>query len=184
MLFRSAKPRLRAKHEPARFLFAGQLSARKGIHHVLEAIDQLSPDEAALTCVGSSQVPGALLGKYADRVEFMGNVSRQEMPGIMARHDALVLPSYFEGSAIVLLEAMAAGLAIVSTPQAGSGPSAISGIRVEKPDTELVAGAMKQLAQDRERLFAMRQAARAEAGAYDHAAYCHNIAALLSDMGI
>lgn len=178
------QPRLCAKDEPVRFLFAGQLSARKGIHHVLEAIEHLSPDEAVLTCVGPSLVPDAMLGKYADRVEFLGNVSRQEMPAIMARHDALVLPSYFEGSAIVLLEAMAAGLATISTPQAGAGPSAMSGIRVARPDTELVAGAMKQLAQDRERLFAMRKAARAEASAYDHSAYCCNIAAMLGDMGI
>lgn len=177
-------PELRASHEPVRFLFAGQLSARKGIQHVIEAANLLSPEVATVTCAGPSQVPEAVLGKFSDRVRLLGNVPRQEMPAIMAQHDVLLLPSYFEGSAIVLLEAMAAGMAIISTPQAGAGPTALSGIRMKRPDTDLLASAMTDLAEDRERLLEMRQAARLEARAYDHASYCRNIEGLLAEIGL
>ena len=168
--------------EPVRFLFAGQLSARKGIQHVLEAVSALPPELASLTCVGRNLVPNALLNGFSDRVRFLGAVPRAEMPAIMVQHDVLVLPSYFEGSAIVLLEAMAAGLAVIATPQAGLGPTARSGICIERPDSELLAAAMIDIAQDNERLLEMRRSAQIEAQRYDSAAYRSNIEALLDDI--
>ena len=173
-----------AAAQPVRFLFAGQVAGRKGIAHVLEAFAQTAPAEASLTVVGGIGVPDHLLAPYQDRVRFTGSVPRQAMPGIMQAHHAFVFPSYNEGSALVLLEAMASGMAIIQTQAAGLGASADSGIVLAEPDTQGVAEAMRTLIADRDRLASMRAHARAEAGARDFSAYRANIARLLDDMGL
>ena len=172
------------KKEPVRFLFAGQVTARKGIQHLLAAIKALPSTEARLTLVGPIMVPERLLAPFADRVDILGPVTRAEIPAIMQAHHALVFPSHFEGSAVVLIEAMASGLAIIQTAAAGLGASEASGIVLDSPSAEAVEEAMRKLAADRDTLHAMRLAAMNESKLRDFAAYRSSIAALLEGMGI
>ena len=173
-----------AAGEPVRFLFVGQVAGRKGIRHVLDAFMQCAPAEATLTVVGTIGLDDTLLAPYRDRVSFTGPVPRTQIPALMMDHHAFVFPSYHEGSAIVLLEAMAAGLAIIQTAASGLGASEESGFVLERPDTDAVATAMRTLIEDRDVLHSMRRAAKREASSRNFAAYRDNIAALLADMGI
>ena len=168
--------------EPVRFLFAGQVSARKGVQHLLEAFARLPASAAKLTLVGPVMVPERLLAPYRDRIEILGSVPRAEMPGIMRRHHALVFPSHFEGSAVVLVEAMASGLAIIQTAAAGLGASERSGIVLERPEAGAVEEAMAALIKDHERLHSMRRAAQAEAQDRNFAAYRSGVAAALAEV--
>jgi glycosyltransferase involved in cell wall biosynthesis len=170
--------------EPVRLLFVGQAGPRKGIHHVLEAFGRLPPAQAALTIVGELRVPRAVFARYADRVTYLPSVPRAEIPAIMARHHLLVFPSYFEGSALSLLEALAAGLAIIQTPASGLGVTAETGLMLERPDTDLLHAALQDAIGDRARLQQWRVAAQVEARRYSFARYRENIAGLLSGMGI
>ena len=171
-------------NEPVRFLFAGQLSARKGVQHVLEAIRSLPREDATLTLGGPVMVPERVLAPYRDRVDILGPVTRAEMPAIMHRHHALVLPSHFEGSAIVMIEAMASGLAIIQSAAAGLGASEESGFVMPRPDAERVEEAMCRLIADRDLLQSMRCVAMEEAKGRDFAAYRRGIAAVLADLGL
>ena len=177
-------PRRTGDGEPVKFLFAGQVSARKGIHHLMEAIERLPRRDARLTVVGPVSVPERLLSRYCDRVEILGPVTRSEMPAIMQAHHALVFPSHFEGSAIVLIEAMASGLAIIQSAAAGLGASEDSGIVLERPDADRLEAAMLLLVRDRDRLHEMRLAAMKEATQRDFTAYRDGIAQLLDGMGV
>ena len=168
--------------EPVRFLFAGQVSARKGVQHVLEAFARLPASAATLTLVGPLMVPERLLAPHRDRIEILGSVPRAEMPGIMCRHHALVFPSHFEGSAVVLVEAMASGLAIVQTAAAGLGASEKSGLVLERPDAHAVEEAMVAIIENRERLHSMRRAAQTEAQARNFSAYRAGVAAALAEV--
>lgn len=170
--------------QPIRLLFLGLIAPRKGVQHVLEALSRIPRGVATLTLVGKMDIPERIYARYADRVEWIETVPRSGIPAIMAEHDALLFPSYFEGSALSLLEALAMGLAIIQTEEAGNGASDRSGIVLARPDTDLVQQAILMLAEDRDRLAAMRHAARAEASRYSFAAYRANIAALLAEMGI
>lgn len=164
---------------PLRFLFLGEVSARKGIHHVLEAFARLPRGAAQLTVAGPRRVAGRLLAPYRELADFIGPVGRHEVPALMRRHEVLVLPSHFEGSAVTLLEALASGLAIVQSRQAGLGASADSGIVLDRPGGEALEEAMAALIADRARVDAMRRAALAEAGSYSFARYTEGVAALL-----
>ncbi len=170
--------------EPVRLLFVGQAHPRKGIHHLLEAIARIPPSAATLTIVGELRVPRAVFARHADRVHYLPSVPRADMPAIMARHHLLVFPSYFEGSALSLLEALAAGLAIVQTPAAGNGVNAACGLMLARPDTELLHTALLDAIGDRARLQEWRLAAQAEARRYSFARYRDNIVGLLAGMGL
>lgn len=172
------------RNGPIKFLFLGVAQPRKGIHHVLEAIAQLPARQAELTIVGKLEVPEAVFRPYAERVTVRPTVPRGEVPAIMAAHHVLLFPSYFEGSALSLVEGLAAGLALIQTPNAGNGVTPATGIEIERPDTGLLVAAMLALIEDRDRLDAWRAGAQAEAQRYSFAAYRDGIAALLAELGL
>ena len=169
---------------PVRFLFVGLAIPRKGIHHVLEAIAQIPRSEAELTIVGDLKIPPRMFAPYADRVTWIPPVARTDIPAIMARHDVLVFPSYFEGSALSLLEALASGLGIIQTRAAGNGVTPQTGLMLERPSTDELLIAMLTAVQDRDRLAAWRAAAPLEAQNYTFTRYRQNVAALLHELDL
>ena len=168
--------------EPVRFLFIGQLSPRKGVHHLLEAFARIPASAASLTMVGELRVPRATFARYADRVTYVPTVPRGEIPAIMAAHHVLVFPSYFEGSALSLIEALASGMGVIQTRAAGSGASEESGIVLDQPSTEGLLAALHAAIDDHPRVDGWRQAARREADKYTFARYRDNIADLLDEL--
>ncbi|MBT8427686.1 MAG: glycosyltransferase family 4 protein [Erythrobacter sp.] len=170
--------------EPLRFLFAGQVSARKGVQHVLEAFDKLPKGSARLTLLGQVAMPGHILARYRDTVDIVGAVPRAQVPAIMREHHALVFPSHNEGSALVLPEAMASGLAIIQTAAAGLGASDRSGFVLGRPDAGGVEEAMATLIANRDLLHSMRLAAIDEARLRNADSYRDSIAALLEKLGL
>ena len=165
--------------EPVRFLFIGQLSPRKGVHHLLEAFARIPPSAASLTMVGELRVPRATFSRYADRVAYVPTVPRSEIPAIMAAHHVLVFPSYFEGSALSLIEALASGMGVIQTRAAGNGATVETGMMLDSPNTETLYAALMAAIDDRSRIDLWRVNAQAEAKRYSFAAYRENIATLL-----
>lgn len=101
------------------FLFAGQLSVRKGAALLLQAWRQAELPDANLILAGSWQLAEAKRRELPAGTEFLGPVSRTRLKEIYRVADVLVLPTYFEGRALVVGEAMAAGCAILTTDAAG-----------------------------------------------------------------
>ena len=110
---------------PLRFVFVGSFRAQKGLPLLLKAWRSLSCKSAELWLVGhGSDRHNRLIG-VTDRVKMIGKVPHHELPMILRQCDVLVLPSYFEGFGLVLLEAMACGLPIIAT-DATSAPDLIT----------------------------------------------------------
>ncbi|MFM5931852.1 MAG: glycosyltransferase family 4 protein [Novosphingobium sp.] len=172
------------RNGPVKFLFIGQANPRKGIHHLLEAFGRLPASEAQLTVLGDMRVPPSTFARHAGRIDYIPTVARSQVPAIMAQHHVLVFPSYFEGSALSLMEGLASGLALIQTQMSGNGVTPQTGLMIERPDTELLEAAMVAAFSDRDRLDAWRGAAQAEARNYTFARYQENIAALLQDANI
>ena len=114
--------RRRRERDGLQLLFVGNLSARKGLPELLQAMAQpvLAALPITLTLAGGGDLPGwraraDRLG-LGDRVRFCGWTEGAKLAGLMASADALVLPSHDEGLPLVILEALAQGLPVVCTP--------------------------------------------------------------------
>lgn len=108
------------RHEPFRILFVGQIGQRKGIKYLLEAFKGLHLANAELTLVGGIINSGSGLKPYRDYFHHVRNVPHHEVHRYFQSADVFVFPSLHEGSAIVIYEALAAGLPVITTPNAGS----------------------------------------------------------------
>ncbi len=137
-------------------LSVGVLRYYKGLHLLLEAMQRL---EATLVVVGEGPEGSRLkalvteLG-IADRVFFAGRVPDEDLPSYYQAADVFVLPSHLRAEAfgIVLLEAMAACLPLVTT-EIGTGTSEINqhgktGYIVDPNDPLVLARAVKVLLAD------------------------------------
>lgn len=121
-------------------LYAGRLQPEKGVHNLIQAIDELVhrrglAGKVSLSVAGSGDpdyesklhTMTRAMG-LADHVAFLGLVPKQEMPSLYRAHDVLVLPSLWpEPFARVILEGMACGLAIVATREGGTGEIILDG---------------------------------------------------------
>ena len=111
---------------PVRVLFVGRLVPEKGPDLLVEAVHRLRADgtdvEAAIIGQGplaeSLREQVARLG-LADAVRLVGPVGQAELPGWYRWADLFCLPSYAEGVPVVLMEAMATELPVVTTRIAG-----------------------------------------------------------------
>jgi glycosyltransferase involved in cell wall biosynthesis len=175
-------PEPRTARTPLRLLFLGQAGVRKGLPLLLEAVSRMPPAAVALTVAGQMQLPPAYWSRFADRVTHRPTVPRAAVPALMQAHDLLVLPSWFEGSAVVLPEALAAGLGLIQTRAAGSGVTAETGLELAEPDGDALAAAIETAIRSPDRVTAWRHAAPAAAKRFAFAAYRRNVAALLAEL--
>lgn len=146
-----------------RVLFCGRLSERKGIFEILAAWERAALGDGRLLLAGS--VPKELEARIRDWAERLGNVEilgfRRDLPAIMQRCDVQVLLSYSEGQAKSLLEGAACGLVTIATAATGFPHSPAYSFVAEREDTGAVAGLLRGLAEDPERLRKMGEAAAA-----------------------
>ncbi len=104
-----------------RVLFVGQLGIRKGVLYLLEAWQRLELKKAELILVGAvHEELTPFLAPYRARpdVKIMG--FQKDPASLFAASTVFCFPSLDEGAAKVTFEAMAAGLPVITTPQAGS----------------------------------------------------------------
>lgn len=105
---------------PFRFLYVGSVIARKGVPILLKAWRALAPRDAELWIAGSIGPGERKLIPELPGLRLLGQIAGAEMAGIYASCDVFVLPSIFEGFGLVILEALAAGLPVISTPHTGA----------------------------------------------------------------
>ncbi len=111
--------------EPA-LLYVGKYSAAKGVPWLLDAFERVSARRPGLKL----HVAGGGSGEEADalrsRMDLMtpaviqhGQVSQPELADIVRRSTVCVLPSFYEGLPLVLVEALACGCRLISTELPG-----------------------------------------------------------------
>jgi len=161
---------------PLRLLCVARLIERKGQQHLLEAMNLLVKQgvDVSLTLVGTGDAErerrnqAARLG-LTDRVHFAGYVPRNEIGAWYRAAHVFVLPSYNEGMSVATLEAMAAGLPIVSSRAPGQSELVIDGVNgftCEWDDVAGLAAHLRRLAGDRALARQMGAASRKQASRF------------------
>jgi glycosyltransferase involved in cell wall biosynthesis len=138
-------------------LFMGRLGERKGINTLLDAVAVLTREfpDLRVVCAGDGD-----LAAVRERIQVLGLQSCVTVPGWMGPaerthllQDAsiFVLPSHNEGLPMAILEAMAAGLAVISTPVGGIPDAVIdneTGALVKPGDVNALAAALRRVLTD------------------------------------
>ena len=105
-------------------LYAGKLNRSKGVPWLLRCLHNIEDQPFHLHLVGNGSGPEKqqcldLAAEYGDRITVHGVLSHKELGELMRRCHIFILPSFFEGLPLVLLEALACGCRIVTTDLPG-----------------------------------------------------------------
>lgn len=110
---------------PLRVLFVGSLSFRKGLLDYAAIINELAGPSFQFRFVGSvSKEAGPTAAKLATLSELMGRQPESELPGWYAWADLFIFPTIEDGFAVVLGQAIAVALPVLTTTHC-SGPDII-----------------------------------------------------------
>ena len=110
--------------DPVQILFAGKLSRTKGAVWLLKALAGIDAPDWRLTLVGGGSGEEReevlhMAGRLGERVAVTGPIDQTALAARMRRAHIFVLPSFFEGLPLVLLEALASGCRLVATALPG-----------------------------------------------------------------
>ena len=115
--------------DKVRYLFAGKLSEKKGVYSLLRCLNHLKyPEQAELYLAGGCGTEEelaqlkALAQTLPCPVTFLGKLDQKSLARQMNLCDVFILPSFYEGLPLVLIEAMACGMKIISTDLPGIYP--------------------------------------------------------------
>lgn len=165
-----------AERERAKnLLFVGRLAGVKGVPVLLDALKILQADhpDLNLNLIGDGPERTALEARatamnLSHMTRFVGYKSQSEVAEALGTTDIFVLPSFAEGVPVVLMEAMAARVPVVTTHVAGI-PELIEdgthGFLTHPGDARSLAQAIDTLLSDPARAAAMGNAGREKVGA-------------------
>ena len=142
--------------EPGGYLATvGRLEPRKNHLNLVRAYAQLSEPRPPLAIVGQRDFAHdeafaevAALG-LGDGVKFLEDVTDAELPALVRHARAFVYPSFAEGFGMPVLEAMASGVAVVTSDTTALAEIAAGAALVADPhDPKAIAGAIEQVLYD------------------------------------
>jgi glycosyltransferase involved in cell wall biosynthesis len=169
---------------PLRVLFAGTLSQRKGLADLFVAMKLLDSKNVQLVVMGSLLCSLDWYRQFADFV-YERPRPHQEVLQLMRSCDILVLPSIVEGRALVQQEAMACGLPVIATPNAGADDLILDGetgflVPIRSP--EVIADRIKWFLSNRSHICGMGIAAQARARNLTWRGYGEKIVGAIRDL--
>lgn len=112
-----------------RLIFAGKICEKKGVFCLLNALDRVKTNRKLRLSVAGGYSDASEYGRIEElarsietEVEFIGKLSQTRLAEEFNRSDIFVLPSFYEGLPLVVVEAMACGLKVVVTDLPGVRP--------------------------------------------------------------
>ncbi|MEY2878585.1 MAG: hypothetical protein RLZZ15_965 [Verrucomicrobiota bacterium] len=166
-----------------RVLFAGSMSQRKGLADLFAAMKLLKRPDVELVVMGSPLVPLEFYRAEFSAFTYEPPRPHAEVLALMRTCDVLCLPSIVEGRALVVQEALSAGLPAIVTANTGADDVAGQlghGLVVPIRAPGVIAERLAWLADHREMIPELGKAARRAAARHTWAAYGETILAALA----
>jgi len=166
-----------------RVLFVGGDGLRKGIGYLARALEMTGSASVEARVAGNLEISELGLAELRRTMTLLGPVPRTEIGQLYRWADVLVLPSISDTFGLVILEAMAAGVPVITTPHT-CGPDVVregkDGFIVPIRDAHAIADRIDRLAGDRKLLAAMSRQARARALDFTIERYAERLMAAVS----
>jgi glycosyltransferase involved in cell wall biosynthesis len=169
---------------PFTIVFAGQLTPRKGVHHLVEAWRRLALRDARLVLLGPVDpvLAPIVAGWRADLpgIDIVGGIPKMDLPLRYAEADVFALPSVADAQPLAALEAMACGLPALVTTAMGSREvvrDGLDGFVLEPGRADVIAEVLQRMYDDRDRTAAMGESARARSAEFTWEQYEQRFAA-------
>ncbi len=155
----------RDRREARKLLFLSKIKTTKGMRESLQACRRL-PEGCELSIYGAAHtgVDLAEIEQYPNAT-YRGVAEPADVPGILAEHDLMLLPTYHanEGQTGAIVEAFQAGLPVISTPVGGIPELVepeVTGLLVEPRSVPDLEAAIRGLIEDPERYRRLCEGAR------------------------
>ncbi|MCQ2554629.1 MAG: glycosyltransferase family 4 protein [Clostridia bacterium] len=122
-------PDIRKETSSYRIMFAGKVSHKKGVMSMIKA-SNLLPDSTDISIAiaggaGNREEYDAIVSmaeKSKRKIDFLGKLNQHDLSIELQKSHAFILPSFFEGLPLVIIEAMASGLPVICTDLPGIRP--------------------------------------------------------------
>lgn len=162
-----------------RALFVGRVEPRKGVHYLLRAWQTLTLPDAELLLVGVNGFPAGWLTQHEGTFRHVPSVPHTSLNQYYSSANVLVFPSLAEGFGLVLLEAMACGIPVITTPNT-AGPDiltdGVDGFIIPIRNVEALQEKLEWCYRHPQELAEMGKAARRKAEQLTWQLYCHRLA--------
>jgi glycosyltransferase involved in cell wall biosynthesis len=149
-----------------RVLFTGRIGPRKGVHYLLKAWQNLQLPNSELQLVGINEFPQGCLNDYNYNINIIPSVPHYHLGHFYNNASVFIFPSLVEGFGLVLLEAMACGIPVITTPNT-AGPDimtdGVEGFIVPIRDIEALKEKIEWCYRHPQELIKMGKAARRKA---------------------
>lgn len=152
-----------------RLLYLGRIEKNKGIDYILEALKILDNQnmDFLFRVAGKENVEGEYIGRFkeilGDKFEYCGVVSGKSKDDLLKDSNVFIMPSFYEGLPMALLECMSFGVVPIVTDVGSIGEyvkDSENGKIVEVKDTDSIVDAVLSLDKDRKLLSKLSENAR------------------------
>ncbi|WP_321421168.1 glycosyltransferase family 4 protein [uncultured Methanobacterium sp.] len=140
-------------------IFVGSFVYGKGITYLIDAFGKFNPKNVGLILIGGGgPLNDEITAKIqeTDNVYFMGHIDPLELPKFYAIADLFIVPSSLDRFSIVMSEAMASGLAVISTPANGASCDLIkddyNGYVIPEESSEAIESVFRKIFENPEKL--------------------------------
>jgi glycosyltransferase involved in cell wall biosynthesis len=157
-----------------RAIFVGSICPRKGVHYLIEAWKSISSENMELILVGEMAYPDEWVKMNRKYFTHYNRLPHSELVKLYQSSDVFVFPSLVEGFGLVILEAMACGLPVITTENT-AGPDVITegfdGFIIPLRDSQGLAEKILWCSNNRSLLRKMSKNARKKAEFYSWESY-------------
>lgn len=152
-----------------RLLYLGRIEKNKGIDYILEALITLDNQGVDFTfrMAGKEDIEGEYIGRFKDALKdkfmYCGVVSGESKDDLLKNSDVFIMPSFYEGLPMALLECMSFGVVPVVTNVGSIGEyvkDGENGIIINVKDSGTIVDSVKVLDKKRAQLLRLSENAR------------------------
>ncbi len=175
------RPSVTAAHRPFTIVFAGQIGQRKGISYLLEGYRRFAQGDTRLVLIGGIVGDGSALAAHRSCFEHVAHLTRPDLAARFSQADAFVFPTLLEGMPLVVIEAMACGLPVITTARGADEivRDGVEGFIVPVRDPGAIADRLGLLYHDAALRRRMGEAARRRAREFSWSSFASRFISLL-----